>query len=646
MPIFNTKQQDYKAPRDAEFSWENFRAGLNTLLRETELKDNELSRADNILLVGSGIPTKCWGTANYFQSAATGSVRGLFGYYNGATNELLAITDEGYLNKKNGSSYTAIIGASWASGYNAEMVQLNNNTYIVNGNDIFYKYDGSALSSFATIDPPTAGLITNLSGSSGIGPQTTASFRISAESQVGETLANCRVSLASVQEDFTNALLRISWTGTSAASGVLKGYVIYGTEFGNETYISRVGKDTLSYDYAGSPLPSLIVEPPTADSTGGPIAKYIIKYKDKLVMAGISGALTRVLWSGGGQNLEKFHWSQGGGWIDIDKDSGDNITGIAVHQEKLIVFKEKSIWQLTLSVSGSLVVPTSNLITSSHGCSAHRTIQAVENDLMFLSRDGTYVLGYEPNILNVIRTNEVSAKIRPTLAGITASDYLNASAMYMDHKYFLTFPTSRKTLVYDREKMAWLGPLNKPIGYNGFLTYFDSSNNRHYLSQDAEDPYVTEWNEDFSDDKGTTIETNLRTKWEDFKTWHLYKTLKDIFTNFKNASGTVTVNIRIINRDGNTETIKSFTITSPTSQISAGMGTDMLGSVMMGDTEGAGTEQTTTDVIRWSNLNKTARAVQVEVITNTGSTDNYELLGIRGSGRPQGKGSLPASWRT
>ena len=51
---------------------------------------------------------------------------------------------------------------------------------------------------------------------------------------------------------------------------------------------------------------------------------------------------------------------KGGGYVDIDKDSGDRITGLIEYQDTIVVFKERSVWQVTLSVSSGLVIPTVN----------------------------------------------------------------------------------------------------------------------------------------------------------------------------------------------------------------------------------------------------------------------------------------------
>lgn len=77
MPLFETRGSGYKPRGGIEESWDNFRAGLNTLLRDTEIAKNELAQADNLMLIGKGVPTKRWGYSLYFMSNSTGSVRGL-----------------------------------------------------------------------------------------------------------------------------------------------------------------------------------------------------------------------------------------------------------------------------------------------------------------------------------------------------------------------------------------------------------------------------------------------------------------------------------------------------------------------------------------------------------------------------------------
>lgn len=642
MPVQPRIAPTYKAGKDSQIVWDTFRGGLNVLLRETELKSKELAQADNIMLVGSGVPTRRWGSANYFLAGATGAVRGLRGFYTTAgTNELLALTDSGMLTKKSGASYSIIGGASWASGYDAAMTQLNDNMYIVNGVDTFKKYDGTTISSFATLSVPSALTATNLSGISGT---FTYSWRVSAENNVGETLASTGVLLGNLPQNLTQTAVQIGWVTSSPASGV-RGYVVYGREQGNETFLSRVNSSSLKFIDDGTNESSVLSEPPTADSTGGPIAKYMIKHDNRLILGGMADKPSRVMFSGKLQNSEKFHWSQGGGYIDIDIDSGDNITGLGVFQNKIIVYKEKSVWELTLGTvtigNWTLTNPTVRAITNSHGAISSKTIIAVENDVFFLTRNGVYVLGYEPNILNVLRTNEVSARVRPLFDNISYADLQNASAEYIDKRYILSFPTVKKTFVYDRERLAWTGPWVTPFGIRQWHTYYDSNGVQKWVVGDDSDSYVSDFNSGYSSDKGTAFTTILRTKKEDFGDWSVFKTIKELFMNLRNVQGGVDVNIRAEERDGDVVSVANFAVTSTSTD--AGWGADMWGDTQWGDSEQHGSATDINDLVRRVILNKTARSIQVDIRTDAAG-DNYELLGVRVRARPQGTGSTPSNW--
>jgi len=644
MPLPTAKAPVYRPSRDVEVDWDTFRRGLNSLLRETELRKDELAQADNIMLVGSGVPTRRWGSANYHLAGPSGSVRGVKGYYKtDGTNELLALTDSGLLTKKSGASYSILTGASWASGYDACMVQLNDKIYITNGVDTFKKYDGTTISSFATLSVPSGLKATNLSGASGT---FTYSWRVSAENDVGETLASTAVTLDELPQDLTTTTVRVSWTTSSPSSGV-KGYVIYGRDAGNETFLSRINSTSLAWDDDGTNEPAILSEPATADSTGGPISKYIIKQDNRLILGNISTKKSRVMFSGKLQNSERFHWSQGGGYVDIDIDSGDDITGLTEYQNKVIVFKEKSIWELTIGTTTignwTIANPTVQCITNSHGAVSNKTIVPVENDVFFLTRKGVYVLGYEPNILNVLRTNEVSARVRPFFDNLSYSDLQNASAEYIDKRYLLSFPSVKKTIIYDRERLAWTGPWITTFGIRTWHVYYDSNGNQKWLAGDSGDAYVSEFATGYTNDKGTAFNTILRTRKENFGDWSVFKTIKDLFVNFRNVQGSVDVQIQIEDRNGATSAVKSFSVSTTSSN--SGWGASLWGDTQWGDSEEHGTKSNINDLVKWVLLNKTARSIQLDIRT-TGSNDNYELLGVRMNAKPQSRGSTPSSWRS
>lgn len=646
MPQFY-RQASYRQSKDVVFVWDTFRRGLNTLLRENEISKDELAQADNILLKGKGVPTKRWGTGLYHQAGnATGSVRGLKGYYTSlGTVELLSITDDGFLTRKSGSSYARINGASWASGNNAYMAQLDDSMYIVNGQRELVRYSLPTLTGFPTIGMPVVTGATNLSNATG---STIKSYRVSAISQVGETLASSPFELASQPVNLGGAAggtVRLFVTPPSTASGVLAGMNFYGRNSGSERFLGSLPGNATVFNDDGTATPKEFTFPPSADSTGGPKAQYIKRFQDRLVFAGIVGEPSKVLISGRVPNQEKFDLANGGNFINIEPDAGDNISGIEVFSDRIVVFKQKSIWQITLSLEqiGNFFIttPILRLITASTGCIAPRSIVPVENDIYFLSRRGINSLGYESGFaIDTLRSNEISVKVRPFFKTLSPTQKMGATATYSDFKYIISFPGLDRTMVFDRERLSWIGPWTTDA--NVYETFYDENNEEHLLFGRDDSALVDEFSENLTTDKGVAIATILRTRQEDFGDWSLFKTIIDIFTQFRNISGSVSADITLEQRSGSVISASSFNVEVNTGN--SGWGADLWGSALWGSTNAEAGGADSAQVIRWANLNKTARTMQLTIKT-TGVNDNYELLGIRGRSKPISTGYLPSSWR-
>ena len=643
--MYQRKRPVVSSPvREIVATWDTFRGGLNTFSRQTELDKDELSQADNMLLTGRGIPTKRWGSEDYFLGGSTGYGRGIIPAKSAAgTIELLGLTDWGILTKKNGASYTAITGTSWPSGYNMEGAQLGNNVYLVSSGLEFTRYNFSTLTSFTTLAVPSGVAVSNFSGATG---STTWGWRVSSISNAGETLAATSISLASLPEVLSNTLIRLQWTPISAASGILKGYNIYRGHPGDETWLTSVDDATTIYFDTGTAA-ALLRTAPDADTSGGHKAKYIIRFEDRIIMAGITNYPTKVVISGRYPDQERFDWAGGGGYVHVDPDTGDFITGLGVHQGRIIVFKEKSIWEISLSTvkvgNNTILEPIYHLVTAAQGCSSHRSIVPVDNDLFFINGKGIYVLGLEANIQDSLRTNEISTKVRPFFESMSAADINSACGAYFDYKYLIAFPTAKKILVFDRERLAFMGPWVLPYGLAQMTSFTDSNSLENWLILDNDDTFISRFSKSLQDDKGTAFRTLLKTKKEDFGDWTLFKTINEMFTQFRNVFGSINVNIFLEEASGQTVTGSSFTITSQ-SGIS-GWGTDQWGLPMWGlsiNNAAASSE----DLIRRTKLFKTARTYQVELSTTAG-IDSYELLGIKTTVTPQGKGHFPAeTWDT
>lgn len=649
MAVLSTRVPAYKPQKDIERNWSDFSGGWNNIFRPTELKPNELAETTNSMLTGRGVPTGRWGSTEYFE-AGSGRVRGLSAYYNTTTNQndLLSLTDLGYLVKKSGASYTQITGASFASGYPVQITELGNNSYIVGGNRELTKYDGGGLINYATLSSPTSLTATNISGASGT---SIYSWRVSALSQVGETIASQAVQLSNLPFDTTSTLIKLSWAAVSAASGVLRGYQIYRGTQGDESYIAGVDKDTTTF-YDSGFAQSDVILPAQADTTGGPKAKYLLKFDDRLVVSGIDTDPSLVMISSRYPYQDRFNWTYGGGYIRVAPDDGEKITALGVAGSNvrggsvpasILVFKERSVYAVVLKTvqlgNFALLDPQFQKLGPIGTLSAE-TVVEVENDTFFLDRKGLYSIGSEQNYLNEIRSKELSSRIRTYIRNLSDTDFREANASYIDSKYILSFPSKKETIIYDYERRCFMGPWKTPWGVTKWYRYFDSLGVERWLAGTTEG-YVMEFSPSLNTDSGTVIPKTIRTRKEDFGDWSVMKVIKELYVLLRNVKGQVQVNIRLEDRGGITVSQKSFNISGNMGV--GGWGTDQMGTSQYGLTANS-VSITGEEIIRWTQLYKTARVMQLEITTTTGSS-NFEFLGIRANAQRMSRGMLNPNTR-
>jgi hypothetical protein len=646
MAEFNTKVPAYKAKNPLKREWVNFRKGLNLYKRATELGNDEMAQADNIMLEGSGVPMGRWGTAKYFTVNATGSIRGIGTYTKMSTNtyEIFALSDEGYLAKKNGTGSTRIAGQSWPSGTAIRTVQLGRETYVVSKDVPFTKYDGSSLIPFATIPAPTNLTATNISGVSGANTQ---SWKVSALSPSGGT-TNCSTNyvLQNLPFDLTKTSVYLRWTGSSAPS--VSGYEIWRGTQGNETFLASVPPTVTSYIDTGG-IASQTTSFPLSNTTGGYKSKLLEKYKDRLLLVPADDP-TRLVISGRYPYHTNFSISYGGGYIYIDPEGGEEINAVTVQpiKDNVVVYKDHSSYAVDVSSTftvGNYVLlnPTYQPISTSIGCSSQEAVATVENDTFYFGRDGIYVTGFEPNFLNILRTNEVSARLRPYLAQLNNNDYKNACAGYIDHKYLLSIPTRREIICYDRERGSFAGIWKLPYGISYIRKYYESNGSEKWVlgSYESNQVYVFEKSV-FSDD-GQTIVKTIRTNKEAFGDWTLLSILRFFYILFSNITGEVQVNILIEDRYGNTKNLKTFNISGSEVAGISGYGIGGYGEYPYGLTDDA-YSTSTNEVKRWGTLFQQAALVQIEVTSNANNS-NFELLSIKMSANKMGEGSLSSTQR-
>lgn len=312
----------------------------------------------------------------------------------------------------------------------------------------------------------------------------------------------------------------------------------------------------------------------------------------------------------------------GSNYVDIQPNDGDKISAIGVYQDIVIIFKQFSIYQLTLDDTG---VPIIKLITRAAGCIAPRTVENVENDLYFLSREGVRVLGNEANYFNSIRTSIISKNIDPDMKAILSSAYSKAHSIYYNDEYILMAPDSagnlKYTYSYNRVFKAW----NKwdAIEAGAFNTFVDSNNQIRLLFLRNAGTQVYEFTPGVYTDNGVPISTYVLSKVFDFKNTDITKYFVDLGLMFRTISGEVTIEIYT---EGNLLFGGATGIAGNT--VADGMGYSMLGYTMLGLGGGdADSLVAYADIIRRVVINTNSTSIRFK-ISNVRNNENFVLLGF------------------
>lgn len=123
--MINYGQIQYENVSELNIQLDDFKKGVNKLLRDTRLKKEETAEAKNLMLVQDGLWTKRWGTANYGGDYGGDSIDGFAEYRKtDGTRELIVVSD-GKVWKKDGSGKTEITGATFTEGTTCFLLSIN-----------------------------------------------------------------------------------------------------------------------------------------------------------------------------------------------------------------------------------------------------------------------------------------------------------------------------------------------------------------------------------------------------------------------------------------------------------------------------------------------------------------------------------------
>lgn len=642
-----------KGPKPITVNWKKWPKGLNTLVAPTKIRDDELAIANNIILVDEGSPVKRPGTDYWGTDAGGDTTQGMFELYKSNGDKLIAKIEDGIFRYWNGSSWNIVSNHSFATNVMIDATVLNDTLYLLNGSNPLTKFDGTSLIRYNLVSAPASTWVTR--GASLASGQFNYSYRVTSVSadETGESDASTAyVIQVNKQRDQWNPdgatlvegnSVTVNWTTVTGA----KGYNVYGVTGGDERFLKYVdGQGVSSWRDLGTNTPSQVFPVPTGNTTQGVEGNIITSFKTALLVGGDSGNPSRVYFSAGVDKPDSFLIGDGGGFIDVSKNTSDGvITALGTFQNKAIVGKERSIWEMDFT---SDIIPTLTNVVQGIGCVSQRTLKPVENDLFFLGRKpgggpAIYVLGNEPNYFSVLRTNELSARVRPTMLGLQPENYEKAFAIYFNGRYMVFFTsgggsTNNTVMIYDRERLGftyWSEGMN--VIYP--IVYYDSNGDEYLLYTDELDNRVTEINESFTTDKGNPIVWTYKTKESDLDNPFLYKRYKWVNIRLRDVGGNVRVKLWA---DSNTS---AYSARIAGTDIETVFGSQGFGTARFGVTEDGGTTTEETVLTRRlpigrQGINSIARSIALEV---WGEDTNAKgaLLDVQIKARPKSENYYP-----
>ena len=575
-----------RPPKEDQVIIPDFKGGVNSYLDEARLPVNSLRSMVNCMLKQDGVLGPRWGTKTYGEAFDV-MPEGLGTY----TEQLAGMLFQWQISVVNGQIYRSINGGarqllpgeSLAPGHEVDFLQIDNRVYMVNGHDALAYYDivANHVYKFSGIAAPVAPTLAR-SGSLGAGSFTNY-YKISAVNEVGETIASAEANIATNrirnswrQTDELEDYIDLSW---AAVPGARRYNIYYSDITEDETYIDSVS--TNAYRDFGRTAQNVAVEAPIADTTAGPVLRTISGSSYRIFGVGVDD---RVYWGGVGKYTSAFSPFYGGGWVEINKGSGEVPMTVESYRDgrgepvnvvfMMTVNGEGSQNQLTLTSmtvgNTTFIVPQVARVVGSYGGWARSVVEA-QNNLFFINSKGEFTTGAKPDLLNVLSTDEVSLAIRQDFNGISSKFGNLVSSQYFDGKIFNAVPAAHSSenneiWILDLQLKAWIRPWR--IGVKKFITYTPEDGQERLMGllaqPDANGKYrLVEFSEKYRTDDGVPFESTFRTSLIHFDKGHMsWGQLRKVYVELLRVSGSLNITVSGTGKKRSLRSLKNLRIAS------------------------------------------------------------------------------------
>lgn len=265
----------------------------------------------------------------------------------------------------------------------------------------------------------------------------------------------------------------------------------------------------------------------TKNRSGVPLAKYAKWFHNYLFVANTSGQPNRLFWS----NLGDPKTFSGSNFVDVNPGDSDQIMGLSLIQDELLVFKRNTIWSIT-GFSGtsfsSTTIATQNTNGKifGYGTTSPFSIIPIGNDVYYFS-----MLGNVPVIRSLYKTinsitldgGVISDDIRNTCNNITRTALANIVGSFDGRYCYWAIPTNgsstnNQIITLDTWKIntkKMIFPFTTMSGKN--VSFFATStipgfSNVYFADASATSGLVFKFDSSVFTDNGTNISMDVVTR--------------------------------------------------------------------------------------------------------------------------------------
>jgi hypothetical protein len=645
-----------KRSRETAINIKNFKGGSNLLLDEARLGVNEAKQILNLIQVQDGLWKPRWGRAYYGEDIGA-TIDGASEYVKGdETTETVAISNGKAYKSTDGGAWTEISGATFTAGVKCYFMQIAQYLYIANGTDALARYNGTVLSTYSSISAPA-----NLNASLPASGLSSGSYvyyaEVTALNEVGETTGSTEASITVNKERDTwvAGTDKITWYWNSVV-GASRYQLYIGDESGDEFLLASTTVTNFVDD--GSIALNPYVVPPLQNTTSAPKFKSMAISGNRIWGTNDPNNKYMVHFSGTGSFIGNFSDFYGGGWINLEK-GGRELPSAIVHYQTgtgsgtaTVLSRTPegrgAVWQISIGSATvgdtTFSIPTAQKIIGSFGTESILGVAQTDNDVLFPNRRGMYSLGPEKNYYGILRTRELTARIRPYWRSLIGDKLSGIASYFYDSKVFISVPTTSdgnsRIVIYDTERTNWT--VDWDFGAKQFLEYTDTGGDTHLLYVPYTGNKLVEISENISGDFGSAFSTlyssgriELNPLWKDFTK------VKNVYIKLGNPRGTINFEVSGTSKNNPFQSLGTATISSTISN--TGMGFDLMGDVKMGSTNGSPSTFSDSSDPHYIKIRKKLRDIQFRVTTSEYDAD-YILQGFIIEGN-QLKTNAPSSWR-